>query len=51
MVAPRWGHIDLGAGAVTFTSALAKVTGGTAEKGSKAALSQALLPILGAANS
>ena len=35
MVALRWGHIDLDAGTVTFTAALAKVKGGTAEKGTK----------------
>ena len=36
MVALRWGDIDLDESTVTFTRALAKVKGGTAEKGTKA---------------
>jgi integrase len=36
MVALRWRDIDLDAATVTFTTALARVKGGTAEKGTKA---------------
>jgi integrase len=36
MVALRWRDIDLDTATVTFTTALARVKGGTAEKGTKA---------------
>jgi integrase len=54
MVALRWRGIDLGAATVTFTTALARVKGGTAEKGTKAdveyglALDPKTVDILGA---
>jgi hypothetical protein len=42
MVALRWRHLDLDEGTVTFTTALARVKGGTAEKGTKADLDYGL---------
>jgi len=42
MVALRWRDLDLDAGTVTFTAALARVKGGTAEKGTKADVDHAL---------
>jgi integrase len=42
MVALRWRHLDLDECTVTFTTALARVKGGTAEKGTKAGVDYAL---------
>lgn len=42
LVALRWGDIDLDAGTITFTRALAKVRGGTIEKAGKAGVAYQL---------